>query len=450
MRQKPKVSVIIPVYNVEKYLRKCLDSIVNQTLRAIEIICVDDGSTDSSLQILQEYAAKDERIVVLTQKNLQKSIARNNGLDNAHAPYIMFVDSDDYLAPDMAEILYNTMVEHHPDVVVCDVENIAEDDFPENQKEEILKRRKRWFINRHLPDGLHEVDTHVAKQFVSVVWNKMYKTEIIRKFNLRFPEKLEQEDEFWLWAYMIHCKNFYFVDKKLYYYVIRTGSTMDTLYTSTKALDIFEQCKNIYKVVKNHKNIFVYKSALVKNFISFGDARKKQISPNLYPQFLEKMRDYIFTCNPSLELLEYYRKMQKTISAEQHQKAEPKATKKAKEKPILKQKNTFKLFNVLPILSCKNRGGKYVYCFLGIPFWKVRKMENKRITKYYLFGIPLGSFKQNISSETELLTAKLQKTNKQLAQISAQQNEMQQQLQNRQEEIKILQMMVKEISETLK
>lgn len=104
---EPKVSVIIPVYNVEEYLRQCLDSVINQTLKEIEIICVDDGSTDSSLEILKEYAAKDHRITVITQQNNGAAIARNIGLYNINANYIGFIDADDYIDLDFYEKLLN-------------------------------------------------------------------------------------------------------------------------------------------------------------------------------------------------------------------------------------------------------------------------------------------------------------------------------------------------------
>ena len=93
----PKVSVIIPVYNVEKYLRECLDSVVNQTIKDIEIICVNDGSTDGSLDILNEYCSNDDRFVIINQENQGLSVARNNGLNSASGDYIAFIDSDDYL-----------------------------------------------------------------------------------------------------------------------------------------------------------------------------------------------------------------------------------------------------------------------------------------------------------------------------------------------------------------
>jgi len=118
MRKVPKISVIIPIYNSEKYLKKCLDSVIKQTLKDIEIICIDDGSTDNSKEILREYAKKDKRIVILEQKNKYAGIARNNGIKIAKGEYIHFLDSDDWLRSKNAyKYLYKQMVKKNVDVI---------------------------------------------------------------------------------------------------------------------------------------------------------------------------------------------------------------------------------------------------------------------------------------------------------------------------------------------
>nr|MCR4662874.1 glycosyltransferase [Endomicrobiaceae bacterium] len=107
----PKVSVIVPVYNVEQYLRQCLDSIINQTFKDFECICVNDGSTDNSLTILQEYSKKDNRIKIINQKNSGSSVSRNNGIKQALGQYVSFVDADDWITDNYLEILYNKIIE---------------------------------------------------------------------------------------------------------------------------------------------------------------------------------------------------------------------------------------------------------------------------------------------------------------------------------------------------
>lgn len=124
---EPKVSVIIPVYNTEKYLRECLDSVVNQTLQDIEIICVDDESTDRSLEILREYQAKDKRITVLKQEKSNAGAARNLGLSIATGEYLSFLDSDDYYDLAMLEHMYACAKNRNADIVVCNIKVYYED-----------------------------------------------------------------------------------------------------------------------------------------------------------------------------------------------------------------------------------------------------------------------------------------------------------------------------------
>lgn len=126
----PLISVIIPVYNTAKYLPQCLDSIVNQTLRDIEIICVDDGSTDNSLEILQQYAGQDKRFTLLQQPNRFAGVARNAGMDIARGAYLSFLDSDDFFAPDMLEKLYHAAKAEQADMVVCDFKEYKESRWP--------------------------------------------------------------------------------------------------------------------------------------------------------------------------------------------------------------------------------------------------------------------------------------------------------------------------------
>ncbi len=116
-----KVSVIVPVYNVEKYLEECIESLINQTLTDIEIICINDGSTDNSLKILEELQKKDNRIKIINQKNSGVSSARNNGIENATGEYIGFVDSDDWIDSDYYEKLYNTAKKYNSDIAAGDM-----------------------------------------------------------------------------------------------------------------------------------------------------------------------------------------------------------------------------------------------------------------------------------------------------------------------------------------
>ena len=176
--ENPKISIIIPVYNVEKYLRECLNSVVNQTMRDIEIICVNDGSTDGSLDILKEYAKKDDRIIVINQTNGFVESARNNGLKIAKGEYIQFVDSDDYLELNACETAYKYALQYDADVVVWGYKNFPEQVGNVKNKRYTLKHKGIKVFHEGLRSG-----RHLCR---NMIWNKLYRHKIIK--GCYFPE----------------------------------------------------------------------------------------------------------------------------------------------------------------------------------------------------------------------------------------------------------------------
>lgn len=174
------ISVIVPVYNVEPYLRKCLDSIVNQTYRDLEILVIDDGSTDGSGKICDEYAEKDGRIRVFHTENRGLSCARNLGLDNANGEWIGFVDSDDWIEPDMYECLLSRAVETRADVVECGVLQ----EYPERTEE-----RKQ---EESLVPGIEAVSKLIHGGLGNAVWRKLWRIKCFE--HIRFPERRVFED----------------------------------------------------------------------------------------------------------------------------------------------------------------------------------------------------------------------------------------------------------------
>ncbi len=187
----PKVSVIIPVYNVEKYLRECLDSVVNQTLTDIEIICVDDGSTDNSLQILKEYANKDDRIKIIQQQNQGAGLSRNNGLKSATSDYTIFLDSDDYFELNMLEKLYNNALNENADITICRSREYFD-------RENVFLDLKNAVHEKYLPNknvfNYKDMPKHIIGFCQGWAWDKLYKTSFLKKYNLEFPDIHNSED----------------------------------------------------------------------------------------------------------------------------------------------------------------------------------------------------------------------------------------------------------------
>ena len=193
-----KISVIIPVYNVEKYLNECLESIINQTFKDIEIICVDDGSTDGSSDILNKYSMKDERFKIITQKNLGISVARNKGIESATGDYIAFIDSDDYLLNmDYFEKLYSACKKYNADIAVASIIRGNEKKsgyIYKVEQEKIATDYEKKLKICNIPES-------------NFVWNKLYRRSKLLDSRIRFPEGYLYEDVF------VTCKLLFCMDK---------------------------------------------------------------------------------------------------------------------------------------------------------------------------------------------------------------------------------------------
>lgn len=228
----PVVSVLIPVYNVEDYLEKCLDSVVSQTLNNIEIICVDDGSTDGSAEILKEYQKKDKRINIITKENGGLPSARNAGLEVARGKYIGFVDSDDFIEPNMYETMVNSAKQHDSDVVICGA-NI----FPESP------RAEQWLYDTLSPCARHyeKFDSDILFKAVDTtpfLWRTIVSKRLIDSQNFRLDENvILGEDKAFQCKVYPYAKGITVIPDKLYnYYWCRPGSLMaETAYTNITA-----------------------------------------------------------------------------------------------------------------------------------------------------------------------------------------------------------------------
>lgn len=226
----PLVSLIIPVYNVAPYVRQCMQSAVSQTLRDIEIIVVDDCGTDDSMRIVNEFAARDNRVRILRhEKNLGLGAARNTALRHARAPYIMFLDSDDWYAPDMCEKMYNAITENKTDCAACDMTLV----------DDKTGRTKPGRANAGYNVGVKKIDFQIGEIISVVVWNKIWSKKILDDWRILFPEGVRHEDDIFSRKYYLCAKTISFVDESLYNYRVRPGSIMTSLRLSSEpALDI--------------------------------------------------------------------------------------------------------------------------------------------------------------------------------------------------------------------
>lgn len=216
--QQPLISVIIPIYHVEKYLDRCVKSVMNQTWKNLEIILVDDGSVDDSCpQMCDEYEKQDERIVVIHRKNGGLSAARNSGLDCCHGEFIAFVDSDDYISEKYIEAMYKEMNDT-TDIVVCNLQKVDENGIKLGDTRQIQQTVRI--------SGKEQLRNLVTRQHIydTVVWNKLYRRKLFQ--SLRFPEGKIHEDVHVIHELYYQSVNVAMVPDILYYYVQRDGSIM--------------------------------------------------------------------------------------------------------------------------------------------------------------------------------------------------------------------------------
>ncbi len=235
MKKDVKVSVIIPVYNVEKYLPKCLDSMVNQTLKDIEIIVVNDGSPDNSEKIIKEYLKKDKRIIYLKKENGGQGSARNLGIKKAKGEFLCFVDSDDYIELNMLELLYDKAINEESDIVISNYNKVIG-----NNKQECS------FFDTL---GQNNIESYILN--MGSPWGKIIRKDIITNNNLFFPEGIIYEDYAVVPLYALFANKISYVDIPLYNYLIREGSTMTQKFNE-KFYDIISATDYLYKRLEEY------------------------------------------------------------------------------------------------------------------------------------------------------------------------------------------------------
>lgn len=236
----PKVSIIVPVYNVEKYIEKCLETLVNQTLQDIEIIIVNDGSKDNSKEIIKKYIEKyPEKIVYLEKENGGLSDARNFGIPYAKGEYIAFLDSDDYVELNMYEDMYKIAKDENSDMVECDF--IWE--YPNKSKVDIGE----------IYHGKHEMLEKVRV----VAWNKLIKKSILNETKIQFPKGFRYEDVEFTYKLLPYLNTVSFLKKPCVHYIQRDNSISNTQNERTKEiLEVFDHVINFYKEKGLFKEFF--------------------------------------------------------------------------------------------------------------------------------------------------------------------------------------------------
>jgi len=261
----PKVSVVMPVYNVEPYLRQCLDSVLNQTLKEIELICVDDGSTDASLDILKEYAEKDNRITVITQKNLYAGVARNAGLSQARGEYLSFLDSDDFFEPTLFEETYKLAEKEQSQIVFYQYTNF---DNEKNQCEGTPRGINKRLTNReYITITTNSEKDNLFTLCNPMPWNKLINRKFVVKENLHFQALPASNDVCFSLSALACAKQITLYYKNLVYYRHnRRGSLKNT--RDKNPLNFYQAYKGIYNTLQEKKLYECFKKTFLNSLTS--------------------------------------------------------------------------------------------------------------------------------------------------------------------------------------
>lgn len=275
-----KISVIVPAYNIAQYLPRCLDSILNQTHKNLEIIVISDGSTDETNDIIIDYAQKDSRIVPVFKANSGVSSTRNKGLDIASGDYIGFVDGDDYIEPDMYELLINNAIEYNADISHCGYQMV----FPS---------RIDYYYDtdkRVLQDNETGVYDLLSAAFVEPgIWNKLYKKEVLQDVRMDCDIRINEDLLFNFFAFKKANISFY-QDKPMYHYILRKGSAATSKYNFNKLIDPVRVREKIFIESKDYSERI--QTTAYSNYIKSIIYAYRTVRINKLSQFYNEVKKY--------------------------------------------------------------------------------------------------------------------------------------------------------------
>lgn len=266
-QEKALISIIIPVYKVEKYLEKCIQSLINQTYENLQIILVDDGSPDNCGKICDEYAKKDHRIEVIHKSNGGLSDARNKGLEIAKGEYIGFIDSDDYIESDMYEVLYNLLKQYNADVSICNFYTVSQGKIAIKNAENGIKEYNRIEILKEVL-----LDNNIQ----SYAWNKLYKKELFDE--IKYPVGKKYEDIGTTFYLLEKCNKVVVTEKPEYYYINRQDSIVNNV-TETTITDYIELIMQRYDYIEeNIKELSSYNKDYLKRILKTAEQDIKNLN----------------------------------------------------------------------------------------------------------------------------------------------------------------------------
>ncbi|MBP3546559.1 MAG: glycosyltransferase family 2 protein [Alphaproteobacteria bacterium] len=350
-----KVSIIVPVYNAENYLKQCLDSIVNQTYKNTEIICINDASTDNSLSILKDYGKNDKRIKILSGEHIGAGKARNLGIKNCSGDYLLFLDCDDFFEFNMVEEMLNKIINENSDIVIC--ENTIFDDATGKDTSNGNS------LSKYLSASPINPKNYSAELFTmtsACAWNKLFKASLVKENAVFFEDLTSCNDVTFTYTMLALAKSISIIDKQLVHYRTNQKNNIsanrgDKAINGIYAVNTLERNLKNYNLWDTFSKTFYHKSrGVFLNELTHCNEQQKQI-------VTEKAKE-----NLSQELFDVF-----ISSLEQSNKRTWKV----------------KLFNIIPLIKVIVKGKKTTAKFLGIQLLKIEKTSCK--IKFCFCGIPI-------------------------------------------------------------
>lgn len=253
IKSNPEISIVVPVFNVEKFLKKCIESIISQSFSNFEVLLVNDGSTDGSLDICLQYTKIDDRVKVINKKNGGLSDARNAGIKYATGKYICFIDSDDFIEKEYLQKLYKNIVKYNSDVSMCEY-FITDENGQKIQIEKFNNEKLKYISGKKLIESIYSRNPTIS----IVAWNKLYKRKLFA--NIKYSKGRLYEDQFIAVPLFWSVKKVSLIDAPLYNYVQRKGSIMNSKINKKKIFDTVAYKKQRIYFFKNKDKELYFQS----------------------------------------------------------------------------------------------------------------------------------------------------------------------------------------------
>ena len=288
----PKFSIILPIYNVEKYLKVALDNLKNQTFSDFEAICVNDGSPDNSLAILEEYAKLDSRFKIINQENQGQGAARNNALKVARGEYIMYLDPDDFWSNNTLEEIYSAFTNHDVDIVQFNFVLCEESDGKDievRKLHEWIAKNFNFKLNHEQIFKWNDITKNVLPDLISIVWDKAYTRKFLIENNIKCGENRISEDVIFSISSTLKAKSIIYLNNVLYHYRMRAGSVMQSV--SKNALDMFDNIVLIKRFLDENKLMDIYNEDFQKLAASSSATVYERTPIDLQKAYIAKAKE---------------------------------------------------------------------------------------------------------------------------------------------------------------